>query len=425
MTFNLDDDSWTTFADLRQFLTRSLNADGTLRSTAATTVDPIALYATDYGFEANANGQNVDDEWDNLIAAATGSTPSGTTIYFPAGIFDLTETKNIGTIKHLRLVGVGGSGDQTNNLQSDTRYRRTTFRLNTTGVDTLFDIDGGNNTVVKAGPVFEFLNFYNAGDSTADCFYINNVNDGVFRCCSAQDFRYVFHLEATGASGDNAHWSVYDFMSYSNEQLLHAVECYGWNFFGGEAIGTTGEGPCFWIGEDANEISVFGTKAVGFGEGYAYIAGGNCSFFGARAENCGDTDSPVVDIQRTGDGTSGFRNGFYGYRFSDNASNRLPARMGASTASNCFIGGTHSTFGTHVSLSANGEILNSGNSQNNVIIDSEVISLNTRQKSPMQFVEISAPSSPSSNAVYIYAKDDAGTTKLYYKRSDGTEVVWE
>jgi len=36
--------------------------------------------------------------------------------------------------------------------------------------------------------------------------------------------------------------------------------------------------------------------------------------------------------------------------------------------------------------------------------------------------EISKPSAPGTDKVWVYAKDDSGTTKVYYQRSDGTEI---
>lgn len=39
-----------------------------------------------------------------------------------------------------------------------------------------------------------------------------------------------------------------------------------------------------------------------------------------------------------------------------------------------------------------------------------------------EYAEIAAPSSPAADKLRLYAKDDGGTTKLYYKRSTGTEV---
>lgn len=40
----------------------------------------------------------------------------------------------------------------------------------------------------------------------------------------------------------------------------------------------------------------------------------------------------------------------------------------------------------------------------------------------IDYPEIASPSSPASNIARVYSKDDSGTTKLYYKRSDGTEL---
>jgi len=39
-----------------------------------------------------------------------------------------------------------------------------------------------------------------------------------------------------------------------------------------------------------------------------------------------------------------------------------------------------------------------------------------------EYTEIAAPSAPSSDKVRVYARDDSGTSKLYYKRSDNTET---
>lgn len=36
--------------------------------------------------------------------------------------------------------------------------------------------------------------------------------------------------------------------------------------------------------------------------------------------------------------------------------------------------------------------------------------------------EIAAPANPPANTARVYSRDDSGTTKLYYKRSDGTEI---
>jgi len=38
------------------------------------------------------------------------------------------------------------------------------------------------------------------------------------------------------------------------------------------------------------------------------------------------------------------------------------------------------------------------------------------------FEEIAAPANPGANVARVYSRDDAGTTKLYYRRSDGTEI---
>lgn len=40
----------------------------------------------------------------------------------------------------------------------------------------------------------------------------------------------------------------------------------------------------------------------------------------------------------------------------------------------------------------------------------------------MDFKEVAAPASPAADHARVYSRDDGGTTKLYYKRSNGTEV---
>lgn len=40
----------------------------------------------------------------------------------------------------------------------------------------------------------------------------------------------------------------------------------------------------------------------------------------------------------------------------------------------------------------------------------------------LDWEEIAAPANPGANVARMYSKDDTGTTKLYYRRSDGTEI---
>lgn len=48
--------------------------------------------------------------------------------------------------------------------------------------------------------------------------------------------------------------------------------------------------------------------------------------------------------------------------------------------------------------------------------------VSTKQNSYEDFKEISAPSTPGSNLVRVYAKDKSGVSTLYYKKDDGTEI---
>jgi hypothetical protein len=41
----------------------------------------------------------------------------------------------------------------------------------------------------------------------------------------------------------------------------------------------------------------------------------------------------------------------------------------------------------------------------------------------VEFAERSAPSTPGANKLHVYAKDDSGTTRLYFKDSGGTELT--
>lgn len=46
----------------------------------------------------------------------------------------------------------------------------------------------------------------------------------------------------------------------------------------------------------------------------------------------------------------------------------------------------------------------------------------TRFKNPSRIDEVSAPSTPPANSIFLYAKDKSGVSTLYYKKDDGTEV---
>jgi hypothetical protein len=313
------------------------------------------IHAEDYGFTPYANAVNVNTALANLITALDAATPESRTVQFPPGHFVITSASasaGLGEITGMRFIGSGGTQTQTTGVGD--RYWRTTFSWDGAGDGPLLSIDAGVN-LLKAGPVFENIDFFNDGPATADGVYISNAVDGAFHNCGWKFFDRAIWAYYTGTN-DMSHWSVFNPMVTQCTYLLYADKMFGMNVYGGEISGR-GAGTDSWgfyLTPTGTELSVFGTKAVGCRSGYAHVASHDNAFVAIKSELCGNATNPVMLFT----GADCKANQVLGGNLLSDTTG-LPIKIDSATFTNSFIGVQHTQFGNHPGLLA-GEILDQG-----------------------------------------------------------------